>query len=188
MTEGSFLILAIAGSLRRQSYNRGLVRAAIDLAPQDVRVEPYDIAGIPPYNSDVEAAGDPDTVRDFKLRIRAADALLIATPEYNYGIPGVLKNAIDWASRPPTDSVLWRKPLGIVGASPGRGGTIRAQLSLRQTFLFTESYALLKPELAIANAADYFDSEGNLRDEKIRGLLKGVLAALVDWAHLVRPG
>ena len=188
MADDSFLILAVAGSLRRHSYNRGLVRASIELAPQGTRIEPYDIGSIPPYNGDIEAAGDPEPVLDFKRHIRAANALLIATPEYNYGIPGVLKNAIDWASRPPTDSALWRKPLAIVGASSGRGATIRAQLALRQTFLFTESYALLKPELAIAQAAQYFDSEGNLHDENIRELLKGVIMALVDWAHLVRPG
>ena len=129
MTNGRFQILGIAGSLRLASYNRGLIRAAQQVAPDGVEIAAFDLLPIPLYNADVEAEGAPAPVRDLKERIRAADALLIATPEYNYSIPGVQKNAIDWASRPPQDSPLRHKPIGLMGASPGGFGTVRSQLS-----------------------------------------------------------
>src|SRR5438105_1890059 len=118
MTEVRFEVLGIAGSLRRASYNRGLIRAAREVAPQGMEISAFDLLPVPLYNGDVEAEGDPEPVRDLKERIRAADALLIAAPEYNYSIPGVLKNAIDWASRPPSDSALRHKPIALMGASP----------------------------------------------------------------------
>lgn len=114
--------------------------------------------------------------------------MLIATPEYNYSIPGVLKNTIDWASRPPTESVLFHKPIAMMGASPGRFGTVRAQLALRQVFVFTESFAMLKPELMVSGAANLFDSEGNLQDEQTRNRIRSLIEALVNWAHRVGTG
>ena len=119
----------------------------------------------------------------FKDAIRAADALLFVSPEYNYGIPGVLKNAIDWASRPPGKSPLNGKPAAIMGASQGTGGTIRMQLALRQAFLFTETHAMLEPEVYVARAQDKFDAEGRLTDEKTRDFVGKFLAALVPWAQ-----
>ena len=152
-------VFGIAGSLRAGSFNRSLLRAAVELAPDGMEIGIFERLGeIPPYNEDVEKSGDPEPVAALKKAIREADALLIATPEYNYGVPGVLKNAIDWASRPPRDSVLARKPAAIMGASPGQGGTVRAQLALRQSFLFTQIHALLRPEVLIASAGEKFDA------------------------------
>lgn len=187
MGNDHFRILGIPGSLRRASYNRGLLRAARELAPRDVEIELMDLADIPLFNADVEASGDPEPVREFKERIRSANALLIATPEYNYSIPGVLKNAIDWASRPPADSVLRHKPIALMGASTGRFGTARAQLALRQVFVFTDSFLLVKPELMVSGAAQLFDAEGNLRDEETRRRIRGLIEALMDWAARVEP-
>ena len=186
MTDSPFRILGIPGSLRRASFNRGLIRAATDLAPEGVVVETYDIAPIPFYNEDVQAEGDPPPVRDFKQRIARADALLIATPEYNYSVPGVLKNAIDWASRPPDTSPLKRKPIAIVGASTSRMGTTRAQLAWRQVFVFTESYVLLKPELMVQMGRPKFDADGSLTDQPTRDELRSVVEALVAWARQVK--
>ena len=179
----TFHILGIAGSLRKLSYNRGLLRAAQKLALEGVRIDAYEGLGeIPPYNEDVRLQGEPEPVRDLKERIRAADALLIATPEYNYGVPGVLKNAIDWVSRPPTESPLRYKPVAIMGASGGNFGTVRAQLALRQTLLFTESYALLKPEVLAFRAQERFDEQSNLTDETTRELVRSLVVELVGWA------
>src|SRR5215813_3803764 len=134
------VVVGIAGSLRRHSYNRGLIRAAAAVAPAGVTVRIFDLDGVPLYNQDVEDAGEPQMVVQMKREIAAADALLIATPEYNHGVPGVLKNALDWASRPAgPSSPLWAKPIGIIGASPGQIGTARAQGQIRQSFTFTNS-------------------------------------------------
>ena len=183
MTDTKFTILAFAGSLRANSYNRGLIRLAAKVAPEDVTVRSFDIAPIPLYNEDVEQQGDPDPVRRFKEEIGAADALLIATPEYNYSVPGVLKNAIDWASRPPQTSPLKRKPTAIIGASGGPWGTTRAQLALRQSFTFTETLVLPKPELYVTNGRERFDAEANLKDstDPTAQRLAEVLTALVTW-------
>ena len=186
MSNGTFKILGIAGSIRQGSYNRGLLRAAQELAPRGVDIQTFDITPVPLYNADVEAQGDPEPVRQFKQQIREADALLIATPEYNYNIPGLLKNAIDWASRPPTNSVLRHKPIAIMGASTGSFGTVRAQLALRQAFLFTESYVLLKPEVLVSKAQSRFDEHGNLTDEDTRELIITLVKALVDWTHRLK--
>ena len=177
-------ILGIAGSLRAGSYNRALLRAASEVAPAGVELKIFDgLAAIPGYNADVEAKGDPEPVVAFKAAIRDADALLIATPEYNYGVPGVLKNAIDWASRPPGKSVLNRKPAALMGATPGSTGTARAQLALRQSFVFTETYVLLRPEVLIARAHEKFDADGRLTDERTRQSVGQLVAALVDWTR-----
>jgi len=181
VTDQTLSVLGVAGSLRRASYNRSLLHAARDLAPPGMSLRTFELDAIPLYNADVEAAGDPGPVAAFKQAVREADALLVATPEYNYGVPGVLKNAIDWASRPPGKSPLAGKPAAILGASMGQGGTIRAQLQLRQAFLFTEVYALLKPEVAIPRCQEKFDAEGRLTDEATRGQLRKLLEALRDW-------
>jgi chromate reductase len=181
-------ILGIAGSLRRLSYNKGLIRAATALSPEGVTIESFDIAGIPLYNSDVEAGGDPEPVRIMKERIRAADALLFATPEYNYSVPGVLKNAIDWASRPPRDSPLRGKPVAVMGASPGAWGTVRAQLALRQSFIFTESLCMVRPEVLVAKAAEKFDAQSELTDTPTREFVRAFLAAFAEWIRRLRRG
>src|SRR4051794_15906328 len=179
-------LLAFAGSLRRRSFNRGLIRAAAEVVPAGIEIETFDLAPIPLYNGDVEEQGLPQPVADFKDKIRAADALLIATPEYNYSIPGVLKNAIDWASRPPNQSPLQRKPVALMGASPGQVGTARAQLALRQSFVFTETLVLPKPEIFVSFAAHSFDAEGNLKDDKIRERIEAQLDALARWINQLR--
>jgi chromate reductase, NAD(P)H dehydrogenase (quinone) len=177
-----FRVLGIPGSLRQASYNRGLIRAAQQVAPDGVEVSVFDLLPIPLFNEDVEAQGDPEPVRAFKEQIRAADALLIAAPEYNYSIPGVLKNAIDWASRPPNDSPLRHKPIALMGASPGGFGTVRSQIALRQVFLFTKSFVLPEPELYVSAAHEKFDRDGNL-DEQTRQRIRAVLEALVTWSR-----
>ena len=134
-------------------------------------IEIFDLDGIPLYNADVEAEGDPEQVAAFKEAIRAADAVLIATPEYNHGVPGVTKNAIDWASRPPKDAPLGGKPVGIIGASPGITGTARGQSQLRQAFEFTDSYCMPQPEILVYRAHEKFDDEGRLTDERTRAYL-----------------
>jgi chromate reductase len=178
----SISVLGIAGSLRAGSFNRGLIRAAAELAPAGMEVHLFErFAEIPLFNEDVEAKGDPEPVVAFKTAIRAADALLIATPEYNYSIPGVLKNAIDWASRPAANSVLAGKPAAIVGATPGPQGTARAQTVLRQSFVFTQTCAMLRPELYLPRAHEKFDAQGRLTDEPTREQLRKVLQALAEW-------
>jgi chromate reductase len=145
------------------------------------------LAEIPPFDADVEARGVPEPVAAFKLAIDEADALLVVTPEYNYGIPGVLKNAIDWASRPPGGSPLNGMPAAIMGASPGQTGTARAQLQLRQAFVFTDTRAMLRPEVLVNRAAEKFDAEGNLTDEKTRQFVGKFLEGLAAWTELLRP-
>lgn len=186
MTNSQFQVLGFAGSLRQASYNRALLRTAIELAPPELNIETFDLLDIPIFNEDVEAKGDPQSVQDFKKALGDADGLLIATPEYNYGIPGVLKNAIDWASRPPGKSTLYGKPAAIMGASQGAGGTIRSQLALRQTFLFVEVYAMMKPEILIANSRDKFDDKGNLTDERTREFLVKFLKSFASWIEVIR--
>ena len=180
-------ILGFAGSLRRASFNRGLLRAAVEAAPSGIAVETFDLAPIPPYNADVEAEGDPEPVAALKERIVGADALLIVTPEANYSIPGVLKNAIDWASRPP-QSAFEGKPIALAGATPGGFGTVRAQLALRQVFVFTNSYVLPKPELWVSRARERFDEAGNLVDDRVRTELRALLEALAAFARRLGSG
>jgi chromate reductase len=179
-------ILGFAGSLRRGSLNRALLRAAQELAPTNLAITVFDLAPIPLYNADVEAAGDPEPVAAFKNALRRADGLLVATPEYNYSVPGVLKNAIDWASRPPASSVLHGKPAMLMGASPGMGGTMRAQLALRQSFVFTQTLALLQPEVLVARAQEKFDAQGRLSDEPTRQHIAKALAAFADWVRRLK--
>jgi chromate reductase len=181
---GSLHVLGIAGSLRRASFNRGLLRAAVEAAPAGVVVEPFGIRTVPLYDADVEAEGMPQAVAALKQAVLAADGVLIATPEYNYGVPGVLKNALDWASRPP-EWAFRHKPIALMGASPGGFGSVRAQLALRQTFVFTDSYVLPKPELWVSRAREHFDEDGNLTDDSVREQLTALLAGFADWIRLV---
>jgi len=174
-------VLGFAGSLRERSYNRALLRAARALVPEGMVIEIFDLTGVPLYNADIEAVGDPETVVTFKAAVRKADALLIACPEYNHGVPGVLKNAIDWASRPPRSAPLDRKPIALIGASPGIAGTARGQSQLRQAFEFTNSYALPQPEMLVAHAHEKFDTHGELTDQETREHLRRLLGALADW-------
>jgi len=183
---GTVRALGFAGSLRAGSLNRALLRAAVELAPADLAIETFDIAGIPLYDGDVEAQGDPGSVAAFRAALRAADGVLMATPEYNHGVPGVMKNAVDWASRPPGDSALARRPVAIIGASPGITGTARAQSQLRQAFEFTDSPCMAQPELLVFRAHEKFDSEGRLTDEATRAHLAKFLAAFRDW--ILRTG
>ena len=178
----STTILGIAGSLRKASYNRGALRAAQQLATADARIEIFDLDGIPPYNQDDDAR-PPEKVTQFKAKIRAADAILICTPEYNYSIPGVLKNAIDWASRPCGDSAWDGKPVALMGATPGTLGTARAQYHLRQCFVNLNMHPLNKPEVMIANASERFDEQGNLTDQKTRDHIKKLVEALIQWTR-----
>ena len=174
-------ILAISGSLRERSYNRALLQAARELAPAGVEIEEFDISGLPFYDGDLEAAGDPDAVAELRAAVAEADALLIATPEYNRGTSGVLKNAIDWLSRPALASVLRWKPVAIMGASTGQGGTRRAQQQVRDALLFPGAIVLEEPEVAVPVAWEHFDEDGQLVDERtrdsIRALVEGLVAA-----------
>ena len=174
-------ILGFAGSLRRASYNRGLIRAAVAMAPAGIKVISFELDDVPLYNQDVEEAGEPGSVVAFKQAIARADALLVATPEYNHGVPGVLKNAIDWASRPRISSPLRDKPVAVMGATPGNGSTARAQAQLREAFVFTGACVMPLPEVMIGAAASHFDHEGNLTDTALHASLIELIAALRDW-------
>jgi chromate reductase, NAD(P)H dehydrogenase (quinone) len=175
-------ILGIAGSLRRHSYNRAALRAARELVPEGSNLEIFELAGIPPFSEDDERQ-PPAKVTELKRRIRESDAVLIVTPEYNYSIPGVLKNAIDWASRPHGDSAWTDKPVAVMGASVGRLGTARAQYHLRQVFVFLNMHAVNQPEVMIGDAAKHFDGDGKLTNETTKDLIRQLLRNLVDWAR-----
>ena len=178
-------ILAIAGSLRKDSYNKGALRAAQQLCPEGAKLEIYDIAGLPLFNQDEEKNPTPK-VSEFKQKIRAADAILISTAEYNYGVSGVLKNAIDCASRPYGDSAWNGKPVAIMSAAAGVAGGLRAQYQLRQCFVFLNMDAVVQPEVAIGNAMQRFDSQGNLTDETSKKMIAQLLQNLVYKARLMR--
>lgn len=174
-------VLGISGSLRAGSLNTALLRTAQEVAPDGVAIEIANLADVPIYNEDVRQQGLPDGVVRLRQGIAAADALLIATPEYNYSIPGVLKNAIDWASRPP-DQPFDGKPVALMGTSPGRLGTARAQYHLRQCFVFLNAPVLNKPELMVGDAGTVFDDTGRMIDEANRGRVAKLLAALAAFA------
>ena len=177
-------VLAIPGSLRRASYNRALLRAAKDLAPPQMSVVVYEELGsIPLFDEDVEAetGGGPESVRRLRDRIEAADGLLISTPEYNHSVPGVLKNAIDWLSRPAPREVLAGKCVAIIGASGGPWGTRLAQSALRQILYATECIALPRPALFIRTAGALFDETGQLTDATTRERLASFVAAFAAW-------
>jgi chromate reductase len=178
-------VLGIAGSLRKGSYNRAALRAAQDLMPAGAVLEIAEIDGLPGFSQDEEKS-PPAKVTELKAKIRAADAVLFVTPEYNYSIPGVLKNAIDWASRPYGDSAWKGKPVAVMGASPGALGTARAQYHLRQCFVFLDMPVVNQPEVMIAHAADKFDADGNLKDDKAKELTAKLLANLCDLVRRQR--
>ena len=178
---GKIKILAFGGSLRKGSYNRMVLMAALRLVPEDAEAEEFDISGIPMFNEDLEGS-PPESVIRFKEKIREADALLIVTPEYNYSIPGFLKNAIDWASRPYSDNPFKGKPVAIMSASNGFISGSRAQYHLRQVLVFLDAYALNKPEVMIPFINEKVDAGGDLTDEKTREKIREQLSALAKWA------
>ena len=175
-------VLGFAGSLRKASFNRGVLRAAQELAPEDVKIEIFDLAGIPIFNQD-EESDPPGPVVSFREKIKAADALLVATPEYNYSIPGVLKNALDWASRPYGQGAILGKPVAVMGASVGMLGSARAQYDLRRVFQALNMPAVSHPEVLIAFASKLCDGQGNVTDEKTRGKIRELVEALAVWTR-----
>lgn len=174
-------IVAIAGSLRQGSLNRALLRAAQELAPDGMEIELIEIGELPFYNADVEAQGDPPSVAAFKESVGTADGILIATPEYNDGIPGALTTAIDWGSRLPGRAPLAGKPVGLMGATPSQVGTARAQLHLRQLLSHVQGRVLPPPELLVARAHERFDKTLRLTDESTRDVLAKLLHRFSRW-------
>ncbi|MEM6498190.1 MAG: NADPH-dependent FMN reductase [Pseudomonadota bacterium] len=174
-------IIAISGSLRRASFNTALLKTCAELAPADMNISLADISAIPLYNGDDQTAGFPASVTALADQIRSADAVLIATPEYNYSIPGVLKNTIDWLSRvenQPFDN----KPVGIMGAAMGALGTARSQYHLRQVFVFLNGRLMNRPEVFVGGAHQKFDENGKLTDQQTREFLGSYLTAFEAWA------
>ena len=178
-------ILGIAGSLRRESYNRGALRAAQQLIPEGATLDVFELDGIPGFNQDQEQ-NPPEKVAELKRRIVEADAILFVTPEYNYSVPGVLKNAIDWASRPYGESAWNGKPAAIMGASIGGIATARAQYHLRQIMVFLNMFPLNQPEVMIGNAAERFDAQGNLTDDTTKEYIRKLLENLVQWTRRIQ--
>lgn len=192
MNEESFSILGLAGSLGRRSYNRALLAAAAELAPDGIAVEVFELAPVPLYNPDLDehlAGGGPHPAEVAALvaQVTQADALLLVSPEYNWGPSGVLKNALDWVSRPVGGSPLFEKPIALAGVSPGPAGTGRAQLQLRDHLLSANSYVLQQPVVQVGNGKTRFDADLRLTDEPTRALLVSQLEALREWARRVAP-
>ncbi len=175
-------LLGISGSLRKNSLNTAALHACQDLLPAGVTLSLFDIAAIPLYNEDVREQGFPPAVQQLREQIAAADALIFATPEYNYSIPGVLKNAIDWASRPP-EQPFENKPIALIGATPGGFGTSRSQYHLRQVFIYLNGLLLNRPEVMIYSAPSKFDAQGQLIDPATAEQLRKMLLALVAWSQ-----
>ncbi|HJS87221.1 MAG TPA: NADPH-dependent FMN reductase [Acetobacteraceae bacterium] len=184
---GTLRILGISGSLRRASFNTAALRAAQELAPESMRIETANIASIPPYNEDVKQQGFPPPVEALRRQVKEADGVLFVTPEYNYSIPGVLKNAIDWVSRPP-EQPFDGKPIALMGASPSALGTARAQYHLRQCFVFLNGLVMNRPEVMIAQAQNKFDAEGRLTDQPTREFVATMLNAFAAWVRRTRTG
>ena len=181
----SLVICAISGSLRRGSYNTAALHAAAELAPEGVSIVEASIADVPLYDEDARAAGFPASVIRVQYAIASADAVLIATPEYNYSASGVLKNAIDWVSR--TDPQPFAdKPVAIMGASPGSVGTAREQYDLRKMFVYLDAHVLNKPEVMISAAHTRFNADGRLTDEATRKFVASLVMALRDWTYRLK--
>lgn len=179
-------IFAICGSLRKGSYNRMALKVAAENLPPGMTLDQYDrLAEIPPYNEDVRQQGFPPVVEDLRQRIKAADGLLFVTPEYNYSMSGVLKNAIDWASRPP-DQPFAGKPVAMMGASMSVFGTARAQYHLRQTCVYLDMVPLNKPEVMIPQAQNKFDAQGNLNDAASLKFIQDLMVALAAWTRRLK--
>lgn len=172
-------IVGISGSLRKGSYNTALLKAALELLPEGVTAEIADFSDVPVYNADLDTGDRPEPVRVFRDTLATGQAILIVSPEYNYSIPGGLKNAIDWASRGP-DAPLLHKPVCVMGATSGMWGTVRMQLAFKAVFQFLDMRQVLKPEVLVAQAAGKFDPKGRLTDEKTRELVAKALTALRD--------
>lgn len=179
-------IVALVGSTREQSYNRGLLRTAMLLQAEDVHIAEFPVTSLPYFNPDHADAAQLPTVQDFREALRRADAVLVCTPEYAYSIPGVLKNALDWASVPKGRSPLRGKPIGIASASIERAGTVRAQMHLRQVFLSMGSISIPEPEVYVTFAEDKFNNLGELTDQTGRDQIKRMVEKLADWALLLR--
>lgn len=178
-------ILGFAGSLRKGSYNKAILRAAVELVPKEAQLVTFDLEGIPPFNQDLEN-DPPERVKEFKKKIKAADAILIASPEANYTIPGVLKNAMDWASRPYGDNAFDGKPVAVMGASIGMLGGARAQYHLRQSFVWLNMYPMNLPEVMVPFAQDKVDANGRVTDAKTKEKIKELLESLVTWTRKLR--
>lgn len=176
----TYRILAFCGSLRRRSFNRAILRTAIESAPPSLAFEEFELGEIPPYNGDVEAEGFPPPVDAFREAIRAADGLFVATPEYNHSIPGVLKNALDWASRPP-DMPFPGKPAGVIGASNGLIGTARCQAHLRQVFQTLGLHTMVHGEVLVSRAQDQIDDQGRLTNDRTREVIAKYVASYAGW-------
>lgn len=178
-------IVGIAGSLRRESFNRRLLNAAAGLVPEETTLHSGDIDGIPLYNGDVEKEGMPDAVTALKDQIREADALLLVSPEYNHGIPGVMKNVIDWLSRPPDDikTVYRNRPVAVMGATPGPGGTRLAQAAWLPTLRALGTRPWFGAQLYVPKAGEAFDEQGNLIDEQVRERLKRFMEGFVAFVR-----
>jgi len=185
MDGGKVKILGIAGSLRKKSFNKMLLKAALEAAPQDMELETFDLEGIPPFNQDLE--NNPhQKVKELKEKVKGADGILIVTPEYNYSVPGVLKNAIDAASRPYSTNPFEGKPVAIMGASIGMLGTARAQYHLRQTLIFLNAFPLNQPEIMVPFAESKFDEAGRLTDEATREKVREFLVELARWVRRLK--
>lgn len=181
----TFKVLAISGSLRKNSTNTFALKALQKIAPADITIEIADISDVPMYNGDLHELGEPKAVTELKLKIRQADAVVIATPEYNFSVPAALKNVLDWASRPP-EPPFNEKPVAILGVSPGPVGTARAQYHLRQVLVFMNTFTLNKPEVFINHSAQKFNASGELTDETTQKFLLDQLLALKTLALRVK--
>lgn len=179
------VVLGFAGSLRKNSYNKALLQNAIGLMPRGTKLEIFDLEGIPPFNQDLETRM-PEKVKEFKAKIRAADAILIATPEYNYSMSGVLKNAIDWASRPYGDNAFENKPVAVMSASPGMLGGARAQYHLRQVLVSLNAHTINRPEVIVSLVNNKIDEKGRVTDEKTREKIRELLESLVAWTKRIK--
>lgn len=180
-------LIAAAGSLRQGSFNRGLVRAARDLAPVGCTVEPFDLAGLPHYDADLQADGsDPASVTAWKAAIAGSDGLLLAVPEYNHSFSGVMKNAIDWASRPPRESPLEGLPVGIIGASDGPFGTARAQAAIRVVLAATGCMVMVRPAVMVPFARTIADDQGDIVDTDTRDRVAAWMIAFASWTRRLR--
>jgi chromate reductase len=178
-------IFGFAGSLRKGSYNKAILRAALEVVPKEAQLETFDLEGIPPFNQDLEN-NPPERVKEFKKKIKAADAILIASPEANYTIPGVLTNAMNWASRPYGDNAFDGKPVAVMGASVGMLGAARAQYHLRQSFVWLNMYPVNSPEVMVPLAQDKVDTNGRVTDVKTREKIKELLESLVAWTRKLK--
>ena len=187
MNKKPFRILALAGSLRQGSFNRGLLRAAEELAPDWIEIQFFDIGTLPFFNEDLEAAGEPEEVQRFKEALRNANAVLIATPEYNGAVPGVLANAIDWASRPTGRSVLRNKPVAVLGAVLGRSGSVNAQMALRGVLSRVGAVVVPDPQVLVPQASRLFVEQVNLRDDATREEIRQLVEAMAHWCRRVQP-